>query len=160
MSHLDARVLFDVILTWLGGLGIGIYLLYVLRHRTRSTLETATLFFLGCTMLILITRGFFWSTRSDWIGALLMLPASLLPLSLLMFGEGLARRHAPLAAKLLALGGALVFIGLDLCGALMASRTLLIGLLAFQLLVLVFTAGFYLPPFLTAWFRHVALLLG
>ena len=66
---------------------------------------------LGVVAVLFFTRGIAWWTGSVWLDRLSLIPASLVPLGALIVTEGILRRHAPRAVKIVALAGA-VLLGL------------------------------------------------
>ena len=66
---------------------------------------------LGVVAVLFFTRGIAWWTGSVWLDRLSLIPAALVPLSALIVTEGILRRHAPRAAKIAAVIGA-VLLGL------------------------------------------------
>lgn len=129
----------DVIITWLGAAGVWLYISYLLRHRTRNVLEKSILFLLFCLFLILLTRGFFWLFRYSWLGNLEFLFAALLPLAIVVFGEGLIRRHFPLTLKMITLIAAIVFEVANLFVQLQSNRALLIALMTVEIFTIIAT---------------------
>ena len=104
----------DAVLTWLGALGVFRYLLHIERNRRRSFLEGRTRFLLACLGALLLVRGFFWLNPSTVLHRLTFVPATLLPLAMLLFTEGLLRRHLPRAMKVFVLLGTLGFFTVNL----------------------------------------------
>jgi hypothetical protein len=95
----------DVLVTWVGGATLLRYRLVLGRRRERSALERRTGFLISAIAALLIVRGFAW-LNSDvrWLGAVMLLPATLLPLAMTLFVEGLLRRHVSRWIKWLAVG--------------------------------------------------------
>ncbi len=107
---MDETLLVDVILTWMGALGVFAYLVHIHRNPAASFLESRTRLLLWCLGTLLLIRGFAWLDPSRVLGILTFLPAALLPLAALLFTEALLRRHAPLWIKLFVAAGAVIFL--------------------------------------------------
>lgn len=108
-------VLVDVLVTWIGAVGIASYLLHILRDPSRSPLERRAVLLLGVLAALLLVRGFAWLRAPDErLARLTFAAASLLPLAMALFVEGLLRRHLPRAAKVLAAGSSALFFALNL----------------------------------------------
>lgn len=129
----------DVIITWLGAIGVWAYVNFVLHNRTHSTLERNTLFLLYCALALLIVRGFHWLFDWEWMGYVRYLPTALLPLAVVLFGESLMRRHVNLPMKLYVAAGTVVFVSLALLDLLRGQQAPLASLAAFELSVIVLT---------------------
>ena len=105
----------DVLVTWTGALGAASYLLHIVRDPSRSALERRAVVLLGVLTALLLVRGFAWLAAPDArLNRLTFAAATLLPLAMALFVEGLLRRHLPRAAKLLAAGGSAVFFAANL----------------------------------------------
>ena len=90
-------------------------LLVVLRRRDRSgAVRSPTtwrfLLALGIVAALLLARVLDWTTSLPLFGRLSTLAAGLVPLGALLVMEGLMRRHAPLALKVVVALGSLVFV--------------------------------------------------
>ncbi|HEU4451742.1 MAG TPA: hypothetical protein VFR81_01745, partial [Longimicrobium sp.] len=108
-------VAIDVLVTWIGALGAASYLLHILRNPSRSALERRAVVLLGVLTVLLLVRGFAWMADPDMrLKRLTFAAATLLPLAMALFVEGLLRRHLPRPAKLLAAGGSALFFALNL----------------------------------------------
>jgi hypothetical protein len=95
----------DVLVTWVGAATLLRYRIALGRRRERSALERRTGFLVSSMALLLLLRGFSW-LKPDvrWLGIAMLLPATLLPLAMTLFTEGLLRRHVPRWTKWLAVG--------------------------------------------------------
>jgi hypothetical protein len=95
----------DVLITWVGAVTLLRYRVALGRRRERSALERRTGFLVSAMAMLLLLRGFAW-LNSDvrWLGAAMLLPATLLPLAMTLFVEGLLRRHVSRWVKWLAVG--------------------------------------------------------
>jgi hypothetical protein len=109
----------DVLVTWVGAATLLRYRIALGRRRERSALERRTGFLISSMALLLLLRGFSW-LKPDirWLGIAMLLPATLLPLAMTLFTEGLLRRHVPRWTKWLAVG----------LTAAAATTTILLGL--------------------------------
>jgi hypothetical protein len=90
----------DVLVTWVGAVTLLRYRVALGRRREQSALERRTGFLVSALALLLLLRGFSWlSPDTRWLGIAMLLPATLLPLAMTLFAEGLLRRHVPRWAK-------------------------------------------------------------
>jgi hypothetical protein len=95
----------DVLVTWVGAATLLRYRIALGRRRERSALERRTGFLVSCMALLLLLRGFSWlQPEVRWLGIAMLLPATLLPLAMTLFTEGLLRRHVPRWTKWLGVG--------------------------------------------------------
>lgn len=136
MPH-DEALYSDVIITWLGAAGVWGYVNFVLHNRTGSALERNTLFLLYCALTLLIVRGFQWLFPWPWLAYVRYLPAVLLPLAVVLFGESLMRRHVNMPMKVYVAAGTVVFVSLALFDLLRGQRALLVSFAVFELSVIV-----------------------
>jgi hypothetical protein len=105
----------DVLVTWIGALGAASYLLHIVRDPSRSPLERRAVVLLGVLAVLLTVRGFSWLGASELrLTRLTFAAATLLPLAMALFVEGLLRRHLPRPAKLLAAGASAFFFVVNL----------------------------------------------
>ena len=111
--ELDA-VAIDVLVTWTGAVGVASYLLHILRNPSRSPLERRAVLLLGVLTVLLLVRGFAWMQPDVRLNRLTFAAATLLPLAMALFVEGLLRRHLPRPAKLLAAGSSAFFFAMNL----------------------------------------------
>lgn len=132
----------DVLVTWIGGITLLRYHLAIHRRREHGVLERRASFLIGALALLLVLRGFSWlRPEARWLGVLMLVPATVLPLAMTLFAEGLLRRHVPRWVKWLAVatsGGALLAnlaAGATLLGDAAVSGVLLAAL-AVQMTVL------------------------
>jgi hypothetical protein len=110
-------VAIDVLVTWIGALGAASYLLHIARNPSRSPLERRAVLLLGVLTVLLLVRGFSWLGPDLRLTRLTFAAATLLPLAMALFVEGLLRRHLPRAVKLLAAAGSAVFFVMNLAPA-------------------------------------------
>jgi len=119
--HGDNRgILAEAIVSWVALIGVAMALQVYWAQRSRNALEQRLLFLLELIALLLLVRGAFWLTHAPVLGVLTYLPAAVLPLAMVLYVEGLLRRHLPLPAKVTALAGSALFTGLALAGRLHA----------------------------------------
>jgi len=104
-------VVADSIVNLCGAIGLSVAMVALYRRDPRSPLTQRLLLMLGVVAVLFFTRGIAWWTGSVWLDRLSLIPASLIPLSALIVTEGILRRHAPRAAKIAAVTGA-VLLGL------------------------------------------------
>lgn len=110
-------VAIDVLVTWIGALGAASYLLHIVRNPSRSPLERRAVLLLGVLTVLLLVRGFSWLGPDLRLTRLTFAAATLLPLAMALFVEGLLRRHLPRPAKLLAAGSSAFFFVMNLAPA-------------------------------------------
>ena len=144
MSPMSSGVIADFIVNLCGALGLCVAMFALYRRDPRSPLTLRLLLLLGVVALLFFARGVAWWTGSALLDRLSLIPAALLPLGALIVTEGILRRHAPRAAKITALAGAVV-IGLGgVFGLESYTRPYAIALAIFQL------AGFVVCAWLLA----------
>jgi hypothetical protein len=112
----------DVLVTWVGAVTLVRYLVVIHRRRERSPLERRATFLIGTLAALCLLRGFSWLHPDvRWLGVLMLVPATLLPLAMALFAEGLLRRHLERWVKALAVAltaaAFLVNLGSGLAGA-------------------------------------------
>ncbi len=130
-------VLGDAVLSWLGALGALAVWLHLRRRDSGSLQQRRARFLLGALAVLLAVRGFFWLLPADArLFALTFVPATLVPLGMALFVEGLLRRHLPLALKLLAAGGSGFFLVLTLAGVLRRGSPWVLAFAAFEVVLL------------------------
>lgn len=99
----------DVLVTWVGAVTLLRYRIALGRRRERSALERRTGFLISALALLFLLRGFAWlNPEMHWLGVLMLLPATLLPLAMTLFVEGLLRRHVSRWVKWFAVGATAV----------------------------------------------------
>jgi len=140
---MDAELLVDGILSWIGALGVLGYLLHIQLSANRSFVEGRTRFLLVCIGTLFSVRGCSWLEPGRWI-QVVAVPVALVPLSMHMFVEGLLRRHLPRAMKGFVAAGTLVFLGGSLAGLLYSSDGWNLAFLGFECLTLALLFGFLL----------------
>ncbi len=133
----------DVLVTWIGALGAAGYLLHIVRNPSRSPLERRAVLLLGVLTVLLLVRGFSWLEADVRLDRLTFAAATLLPLAMALFVEGLLRRHLPRPAKLLAAGSSALFFAVNL-GPAPARELLLHRVFPGVLLVMMALLGYFL----------------
>ena len=104
----DAGVIADSIVNLCGAIGLGVAMVALYRRDPSSPLTRRLLVVLGVVAVLFFTRGMAWWTGSVWLDRLSLIPAALIPLGALIVTEGILRRHAPRAAKIAAVTGAIL----------------------------------------------------
>jgi hypothetical protein len=102
------EVIADSIVNLCGAIGLGVAMIALHRRDPRGPLTRRLLLALGVAALLFLVRGVAWWTGSPWLDRLSLIPAALVPLSALIVTEGILRRHAPKAAKVTAVLGAVL----------------------------------------------------
>jgi hypothetical protein len=108
---MTSSVIADSIVNLCGALGLCVAMFALHRRDPRSPLTQRLLLMLGVVAVLYFMRGVAWWTGSVRLDRLSLIPAALVPLGALVVTEGILRRHAPRAAKIAALAGAIA-IGL------------------------------------------------
>jgi hypothetical protein len=101
-------VIADSIVNLCGAIGVSVAMIALYRRDPRSPLTRRLLVMLGVVAVLFFTRGVAWWTESGWLDRLSLIPASLVPLGALIVTEGILRRHAPGAVKMIAVAGAIL----------------------------------------------------
>ena len=130
---MSPSVIADSIVNLCGAIGLSVAMMTFYWRDPRGPLTRRLLLALGVIALLFLIRGAAWATGSDLLDSLGEIPAALIPLGALILTEGILRRHAPRAVKLVALIGSIV---LGLGGMLGLERFAMvyaIALSAFQL---------------------------
>lgn len=105
-------IIADSIVNICGAAGLGIAMLTLYRRDPKNPLTTRFLVALGLITLLFFMRGIAWWSGSVAIDRLSVIPAAFVPLGALIVTEGMTRRHAPQAAKIvIAFGGVLLGLG-------------------------------------------------
>lgn len=137
----------DVLVTWVGAVTLLRYRVALAgRGRERSALERRTGFLVSALAALLLLRGFSWLNPGvRWLGVVMLLPATLLPLAMTLFAEGLIRRHVPRWTKWLAVivSGA-AFVLVVVLGAVRTSDTRASYVLLLALLTMMTVLGLQL----------------
>ncbi|HET9227662.1 MAG TPA: hypothetical protein VFR31_13400, partial [Thermoanaerobaculia bacterium] len=126
----------DTVVSWLGGLGALSAWVYLGRGESASLQQRRARLLLGAFAALLLVRGFFWILPSGRLFQLTFVPATLVPLGMALFVEGLLRRHLPLGLKLLAAGGSAFFLILNLAGVLRRGSPWVLAFAGFEIVLL------------------------
>lgn len=109
---MTSGVIADSIVNLCGAIGLVVAMATFYRRDPKNPLTRRLLFALGVIAILFLDRGLAWWTGSIALDRLSMIPASLIPLGALIVTEGILRRHAPRAVKMIALcGGILLGLG-------------------------------------------------
>ena len=103
-----SAVIADSIVNLCGAIGLVVAMMTFYRRDPRSPLTRRLLVALGVIAVLFLDRGVAWWTGSEFFDRLSDLPAALIPLGALIVTEGMLRRHAPRAVKIVAIGGAVI----------------------------------------------------
>ena len=106
---MTSGVIANSIVNLCGAIGLGVAMFALHRRDPRSPLTQRLLVMLGIAAILFFTRGVAWWTGSVWLDRLSLIPAAAVPLGALIVTEGILRRHAPKAIKIVALAGAVLF---------------------------------------------------
>ena len=98
----------DSIVNLCGAIGVGVAMVALHRRDPGGPLTRRLLFLLGVVAVLFFMRGVAWSTESEWLDWLSLIPAALVPLGALIVTEGILRRHAPRPVKIVAVLGAIL----------------------------------------------------
>lgn len=108
-------VIADSIVNLCGALGLSVAMVTLYRRDFKSPLTSRLLVALGVVALLFFLRGAAWWTGNDLLDRISLLPAAFVPFGALVVTEGVLRRHAPRAVKIVIVFGG---VGLGLGGAL------------------------------------------
>jgi hypothetical protein len=101
----------DSIVNLCGAIGLAVAMIALYRRDRGGPFTRRLVFLLGVVASLFFVRGLAWWNESAWLDRLSLIPAAMVPLGALVVTEGILRRHAPRAAKLAAVWGA-VLLGL------------------------------------------------
>lgn len=101
----------DSIVNLCGAIGLAVAMIALYRRDPGGPFTRRLLFLLGVVAALFLIRGLAWWQESAWLDRLSLIPAAIVPLGALVVTEGILRRHAPRAAKAVAVWGA-VLLGL------------------------------------------------
>jgi len=101
-------VIADSIVNLCGAIGLCVAMMTFYRRDPRSALTKRLLIALGVIATLFLVRGAAWWSGSAFLDRLSVIPAALIPLGALIVTEGILRRHAPRAVKMVAVFGGLV----------------------------------------------------
>lgn len=99
----------DSIVNLCGAIGLGVAMFALDRRDPKSPLTRRLLFMLGIAAVLFLARGIAWWTGNAWLDRLSLIPAAMVPLGALVVTEGILRRHAPKAIKIVVLAGTVLF---------------------------------------------------
>src|SRR2546423_5044617 len=140
---LDEALRADLLVNGLGAAGTLGHLGALLRNRMRTPLERRVLFLVALLAAMLVVREVSWIVpRRPWLDSLELLPATLLPLAMTLFVEGLLRRHLPGAMKVVVVGLTALLAIVDLAGRLATDPVLSVVFPVALLLVMLVLALF------------------
>ena len=106
---MTSGVIADSIVNLCGAIGLSVAMSALYRRDPRSPLTQRLLLLLGIAAILFFARGIAWWTGSVWLDRLSLIAAATVPLGALIVTEGILRRHAPRAIKIVALAGAVLF---------------------------------------------------
>ena len=134
----------DLLVNGFGAAGTVSYLVHQAGNRTRSDLENRALFLLATLGAMLVVREFSWiaARHVGLLDTLELIPATLQPLAMTMFAEGLLRRHLPIAMKVFVFGLTLFFVPVNLVGQLATHPVLGVAFPIALFIVMLLLAGF------------------
>ena len=98
-------LLIDSLINVFGLLGLVATILTLRRRDAAGPMRVRWSFAIGLIGALYLFRGLYWVTGSRLFDDLTVVAALLVPIGALLLAEGLVRRHAPLAVKLLVTGG-------------------------------------------------------
>jgi hypothetical protein len=116
---MTSAVAADSIVNLCGAIGLGVAMFALHQRDPGSPLTKRLLAALGTAASLFALRSAAWTTGSETLDLLSLVPAALVPFGALIVTEGMLRRHAPRLVKLAAILGAAV---LGLGGALGLGR--------------------------------------
>ena len=132
--QIEAGFLPDAALSWMGALGAWTALTHMSSGEARSFQERRAVLLLALLSALMLVRGFFWVLGPDrWLFILTFVPAVLLPISAVLFIEGLLRRHLPLIIKVAGAGISAVFVILDLTGLMQRDPRYVLAFMVLEL---------------------------
>lgn len=104
----DRLLLSEGINNFIAAIGLGAYLAQICRNRTRSLLESRLSIFLSSLMLIYGLRAVHYSMGAGpLLKSFVLFASAMLPFALVLFIEGLLRRHFHIVIKLFSMTGSL-----------------------------------------------------
>jgi hypothetical protein len=101
-------VIADSTVNLCGAIGLCVATIALHRRAPRAPLTKRLLLMLGVVALLFFTRGVAWWTENVWLDRLSLIPGASIPLCALIVTEGMLRRHAPRAVKIVAVAGAVL----------------------------------------------------
>ncbi|MDX8352995.1 hypothetical protein [Cognatiyoonia sp. IB215182] len=137
MTGLSPELIADSVVTLASLIGLALFAQVLRMQRPRTTVTNRFLFAIQVVAALLAIRLVQWLTGVDWIGRLTFAVAGLVPLATLLVAEALLRRHAPLALKVWAAGGAVFFALVAVVARADHGLLALISLAVFQVIAFV-----------------------
>jgi hypothetical protein len=123
----------DSIVNLCGAIGLCVAMMTFYRRDPKSPLTFRLLVALGIIAALFLVRGAAWWTGSTGLDRFSVVPAALIPLGALIVTEGMLRRHAPRAIKLVVLVGGILLALAGLSALPQFDRPYAIALSLFQL---------------------------
>ncbi|WP_407158759.1 hypothetical protein [Bradyrhizobium sp. STM 3557] len=123
----------DSIVNLCGAIGLCVAMMTFYRRDPKSPLTFRLLVALGVIASLFLVRGAAWWTGSTGLDRFSVIPAALIPLGALIVTEGMLRRHAPRAIKLIVLVGGVLLALAGLPGLPQFDKVYAIALSLFQL---------------------------
>lgn len=123
----------DSIVDLCGAIGLGVAMLTLHRRDPSGPLTRRLQFALGVVAALFFLRGLAWWTQSRFLEGLSLIPAALIPLGALLLTEGMLRRHAPRALKLVITAVTAAFVLAALFGLHHFATPFSLALAGFQL---------------------------
>lgn len=108
--NITAQILADSFVSLAAFLGLCIFISLIAANKGANPLARRTMFGMAVLALLMASRVLFWITDFGLFRFLTMSAAGFIPLAALLLAEGLLRRHAPPFLKILASGGAALFV--------------------------------------------------
>lgn len=137
MTGFSPELIADSVVTLASLIGLALFAQVLRMQRPRTTVTNRFLFAIQVVAALLAIRLVQWLTGVDWIGRLTFAVAGLVPLAMLLVAEALLRRHAPLALKVWAAGGAVFFALVAVVARADHGLLALISLAVFQVIAFV-----------------------
>lgn len=128
----------DSIVDICGALGLAVAMLTLRRRDPRGALTTRFLVAMGLVAVLFLLRGLSWWSGSALLERLALACAALFPLGALVVTEGMLRRHAPRAGKIVVLAGSTLLVLASLLGFAERGQAYDLALASFQLLTIAF----------------------
>jgi hypothetical protein len=105
---MTSTVVANSIVDLCGAIGLAVAILALYRRDALSPLTQRLVVALGIVAVLFLVRGAAWLSESSLLDDLSVIPAAAIPFGALIVTEGMLRRHAPRALKIVALAGAFV----------------------------------------------------
>ncbi|MBO9668098.1 MAG: hypothetical protein J7501_14955 [Bdellovibrio sp.] len=135
----DRLLLAEALTNFIAAIGLVAYLVQIARNRTRSQLERRLSIFLSSMVAIFVMRGIHYSFgASETVKSVVLFFSALWPFAMVLFIEGLLRRHFHISIKILSFTGALIIGAWAL--SVKANGAFFASLVGFQVVVLAIVA--------------------